>query len=69
MSTFCGIEDFVGKVAAEEKRLASAFSYRGAETVVEAIESNEDPTFAKLRLKIIAGFFALFRSADQIALN
>ncbi len=67
VAALCGIEDFVGEVAAEEKRVAPAFSYRRAETVVVAIESDEDPTFTKLRLKIVAGFFALFRPADQIA--
>ena len=58
MAAFGCVEDFVGEVATEEKRLAPAFSYRRAETIVVAIESNEDPTCTKLRLKIIAGFFA-----------
>jgi len=45
------IENFVRKVAAEEKGLLSAFCHRGIETVVVAVEADEDASFAELLLK------------------
>jgi hypothetical protein len=45
MAAFRRVEDFVGKVAAEEKRLSPAFLDRGAESVIVTIEANKDSSF------------------------
>ena len=61
------IENFVRKVAAEEKGLLSAFCHRGIETVVVAVEADEDASFAELLFELVARLLALLRSADELA--
>src|SRR5207253_5021312 len=67
MAALLGIEDFMGKIAAEEKGFTTAFFYRGTETVIVAVESDEDSSLAQLLLEIVAGLLTRFRPAVKIA--
>ena len=46
MAALGRVENFVGKVAAEEKRFSPAFLDRGAESVIVTIEADKDSSFA-----------------------
>src|SRR5438445_11862294 len=67
MAALLGIEDFMGKIAAEEKGFTTAFFYRGTETVIVAVESDEDSSLAQMLLEIVAGLLTQFRPAAKIA--
>ena len=67
MAALLGIEDFMRKIAAEEKGFTTAFFYRGTETVIVAVESDEDSSLAQMLLEIVAGLLAPFRPAEKIA--
>jgi hypothetical protein len=69
MTAFFSVENFVGKVAAEQKWFWSAFFYRCPKAVIVSIESNEDSFFTQLFSKIIARFLALFRPAEKVPLK
>src|SRR5438046_10331719 len=67
MAALLGIEDFMGKIAAEEKGFTTAFFYRGTETVIVAVESDKDSSLTQMLLEIVAGLLARFWPAEKIA--
>ena len=56
MPAFGCVEDFVRKVAVEQKQLTAAFLDRDIQAVI-AIKTGEDPSLAKLLSAVIACFF------------
>jgi hypothetical protein len=46
MTALDRVENFVGKIAAEEKRFSPALLDRGTESVIITIEADEDSSFA-----------------------
>src|SRR5439155_19655613 len=67
MAAILGIEDMMGKIAGEEKGFTTAFFYRGTETVIVAVESDEDSSLAQMRFEIVAALLTRFRPAEKIA--
>ena len=67
MTALGRVENFVGKVAAEEiTALRPPFLDRRAESVIITIETDEDSPFSELFFEIFARLFALFRPAEKL---
>src|SRR5437879_1932957 len=65
LSTLLRVENFVRKIAAKDKRLASRFQHRETQTVVVDVEADKYPSFADLPAQIVARLLAFLRTADR----
>src|SRR4029079_12693138 len=66
-ATFLGIENFVGKIAAENKRVGARFLNGKPKTVVIDIKADKDSPLAHLAPEVIAGLLAFFRPSHYIS--
>ena len=58
MAAFRGVENFMGKIAAENKCVPPGFLDRETQTTVVDVETDIEPSFADLPAQIIAGLFS-----------